>query len=493
MNRIYFLLLILTGQISLVAIDPTFHLKNNSTGIIQINITQGGRSLFTLKPTHLRPIAKGGEFAFQVDTSKPTALELYYCPTAEFCKTNNPEKLIARFTENKTIYIKFEGKKIEPQKGNPITGNSTSGYSLKNNVTVQDISVIKAKPETVKLSQAELTQMIPQGSPQATKPKASEQRPSAITLATTKPTDVVPLSDAQPKKTAADTTQQVGKVKPSASLVELQMQEASTIPLETPEKVTPQPTTIKPKKQAAQIIELTGISKEAPESSATQSAQQTKPAIRIAPAAVQPSKKQPSQDVSQIAQKSGLQESTISEKTSQAEMQALKPDSKELAWNEFPEANLLRKKLKQADNSPFVARKVLGLTVGATEQEIKKSASKLESFYKSRSYRGDVTLVPDIITIITHAKEILIDAIYPTLSSSTTSPFRQELQKLFFDAPDGFEEFAAPVYQELISKTQYSRDFLQDIQKKVMGKKGLPEKWRQSVLSKIQRELGRVK
>jgi len=88
---------------------------------------------------------------------------------------------------------------------------------------------------------------------------------------------------------------------------------------------------------------------------------------------------------------------------------------------------------------------------------------------------------------------ILIDTIYPPLSAATVSPAAQELQTLLYQAPTGYEDFAAPLYQDVVSRTQYSRDFLQDVQKQVMAQKGLPEKWRQSVLSKIQRLLSQIK
>jgi hypothetical protein len=157
----------------------------------------------------------------------------------------------------------------------------------------------------------------------------------------------------------------------------------------------------------------------------------------------------------------------------------------QLAWQEFPAADQLRKKLKNGDQSPFVARKVLGLSAGATEADINKKVKSLEAQYISRSYQGDLSIVPQITAIIAQAKKILTDAIYPPLGAAVP-PFTQELRSLFFQAPDGFEEFAAPIYQDLMATQQYSREFLQTIQTQVQAQKGLPAPWRQAVLSKLQ-------
>jgi hypothetical protein len=123
-------------------VEPTFHLKNNSHHEIKIDIKQSGNSVFKVKPVDLKTIAKGDDFSFLLDIDKPTALEIYQCPTPDFCKENLPQKTIVRFTEGKTIYIKYNGKKVMPQEGSKFKGKTTAGYSTKNNVEQSDISVL---------------------------------------------------------------------------------------------------------------------------------------------------------------------------------------------------------------------------------------------------------------------------------------------------------------------------------------------------------------
>jgi len=137
MKLVLRLLLITASATScgLFAVDPTFHLKNNNKDSIQIDIMQNNKSL-----TGLQRVAKGSEFPFQLDISKPTTLEIHYCPTPDYCKTNLPIKMIAKIKAGKTIYAKFDGKTIEPQKGD-ILGKTTSGYSTKNNVGKGDMKV----------------------------------------------------------------------------------------------------------------------------------------------------------------------------------------------------------------------------------------------------------------------------------------------------------------------------------------------------------------
>src|SRR5580765_7179221 len=123
---------------SIYAVNPNFHLKNKSADAIQIDIMQGSRSL----AGGLQRVAKGSDFAYVIeDINKPTTLEIHYCPTAAFCKTNVPEKMVVTFKPGKTIYVKFDGKKVTPQKGS--SGKTTSGYDLKdkNNVTTTDIKI----------------------------------------------------------------------------------------------------------------------------------------------------------------------------------------------------------------------------------------------------------------------------------------------------------------------------------------------------------------
>jgi len=125
--------------------DPTFHLKNNSSNAIQIDIVQGLSSV-----TGLKRIAKGGEFAFQVDITQPTRLTLYYCPTASFCKEYLPEKYTVDFKVGQTMYIKFDGTTLVPQKGNMLTGRTTAGYSLKNNTAADNMWITHGAREKLR-------------------------------------------------------------------------------------------------------------------------------------------------------------------------------------------------------------------------------------------------------------------------------------------------------------------------------------------------------
>jgi len=65
-------------------------------------------------------------------------LHIYFCPDAAWCKTKLPKKFIAQFPANKNIYVKWNGKKLEPQQGS-IFGKTTKGYRTKNNVVQKDI------------------------------------------------------------------------------------------------------------------------------------------------------------------------------------------------------------------------------------------------------------------------------------------------------------------------------------------------------------------
>ena len=131
-------LVVLASITTCYAVDPTFHLKNNSSGEIQYELMQQTKSL----TGGVKTVAKGHSGKFHVDISKPTILYLYYCLTAESCKTKLPQegsvhKTKVNFPAGKTIYIKFDGKHITSQKG---TKNQTSeGYNTEHNVTNDDI------------------------------------------------------------------------------------------------------------------------------------------------------------------------------------------------------------------------------------------------------------------------------------------------------------------------------------------------------------------
>lgn len=474
------------------ASDPMFHLKNKGSESIQIDLIQQGKSL-----TGLKTVAKNDDFLVQtLNLTLPVTLELFFCPTKDWCKTQLPEKLVARFETGKHIYIKFTGAGLEVQKGT--LGLSTKGYSLKNiaKITSQDFYVglmsggRKQYTKTTKQTKT-ATQKEQSGVEKLTKNKevSISKKTTPMGYTPVMPSDIVPTGINQGTQSQTTSLQQVGKTKPEQLTMPSQLQSATSTELTGVSKTAPTQASSTPVKQPSNTIPLTSVEKKRVPSTGIML---EKPAIRIAPEGPRV-KKQSALEAPDVSSKTGLQEVVTQEKMGLEEALLAKPESKELAWQEFPEANLLRKKLKNGDQSPFVARKVLGLNVGASESDIKKKVDKLEAWYNSRSYRGDRTLVPDIMAIIMNAKSVLLDAIYPTLARSQTSPYKLELQKLFYDAPSGFEDFAAPIYHELVETSQYSRELLQSIQKKVMSIKGIPEQWRQSVLSKIQRELSRIK
>jgi|GEM_PF-1915190 len=542
-------------------IPPTFHLKNNSKDTIQINIIQDGSSVFKIAPVGLRSVAKGGEFPFQLDISKPTTLEIGYCPTADYCKTSLPAKMIAKIKAGKTVYIKFDGKTIEPQKGD-ILGKTTKGYSTKNNVDKGDMKVegggtkkselgIGGKKDSQQIENEAWSyfpitaqdRLMADTLPDQFWIKVQDLNYNAI-ISLSFDLSYAPILQSMQRKYEAKMAEvnriqnpQIRKeaqeiaataLEKSRAFIQSLIAKREAIQAEKnrPQQTKPAPTTAaetmpyqstagaltSPQKMSYQALpashtELTGIGKTAlgytyeqptqeaqpmmpeliektgPVAAEAQPPLQTKPATRIAPSA--PKTKQAQTEVAPMAQKTTSVEPILASKTAPQESEVAKPDAIQMAWQEFPSADLLRKKLKKGDQSPFVARQVLGLPAGATESDINKKAKNLEGWYLSRSYRGDMSIVPQIIAIITQAKTVLIDAIYPPLGTAVL-PFAQELRSLFFAAPDGFEDFAAPIYQDLMATQQYSREFLQNIQTQVRDRQGLPTAWRQSVLSKLQ-------
>jgi hypothetical protein len=117
---------------------PTFSLKNNSSEIIHIDLRQNSKSLFG----SLRTIMANTEFPVYIDVSnQKTILHIFFCPTNTDCTTMQ-KKLSATFPMGKTIYIKFDGKKIEVQKG--ISGLTTLGFSTAHNVNTGDFTSIES-------------------------------------------------------------------------------------------------------------------------------------------------------------------------------------------------------------------------------------------------------------------------------------------------------------------------------------------------------------
>lgn len=98
----------------------------------------------------------------EIDINQPTTLLIYTydrtmsaidLPQTENIIVNNAKELqqvyfpysrllySAQFTPGKTIYVKWDGKKLMPQEG--VLGKSDAGFSLKNNVTQNDIRSIR--------------------------------------------------------------------------------------------------------------------------------------------------------------------------------------------------------------------------------------------------------------------------------------------------------------------------------------------------------------
>lgn len=120
---------------ALNADEPTFHLKNKSDANIQVMVMQGN----AMRSKGFQAIVRNGALELDnITSNSPTKIELNYC----FGDTNCTQ-FVAHFTQGKTIYIKFDGKSITPQEGTFLSGRTktTDGYSLKNNVTTDDIEV----------------------------------------------------------------------------------------------------------------------------------------------------------------------------------------------------------------------------------------------------------------------------------------------------------------------------------------------------------------
>jgi len=174
--------------------DTTFILKNGSSaGPIQVDVMQNGKSV----SGGLKSIAKDGELALDIPIAKATTMELHYCKTASSCKTELPEKLVVKFPQGKTMYVKFDGKQLEKQKGSfGKTTGKYSGLSLANNVDKNEISITHAKTPKSDLGVG--------GKMPHAGPTGSEKTP-AMPQKPAKPTAPKP---AKPATSPASTTQQ---------------------------------------------------------------------------------------------------------------------------------------------------------------------------------------------------------------------------------------------------------------------------------------------
>jgi hypothetical protein len=159
---------------------PAFSLKNNSADTIQFDLKQNGKSLFD------NPLVINAhkELFVHIDTANQnTVLHLFFCPPNTDCN-NEQKKLATTFPKGQTIYIKFDGKKIEAQKGGS-SGKTTLGFSTEHNVTNGDFVVVTGN------IRSELV-------------RSSSSRPISTQSAPVQPTKPTPeLSSAQkPKKPA---------------------------------------------------------------------------------------------------------------------------------------------------------------------------------------------------------------------------------------------------------------------------------------------------
>lgn len=130
--------IVISSGSSLRAVEPTFALKNKSADAIYLIIKQNNKAV-----TDFQRVDKGSDFTFDLDINKPTFLEIHVCPNIGQCYLNDHTTLLATIKAGKTMYLKFDGKTLTPQKGNAKMGKTTQGYSTKNNVTRHDIKVTK--------------------------------------------------------------------------------------------------------------------------------------------------------------------------------------------------------------------------------------------------------------------------------------------------------------------------------------------------------------
>jgi len=185
-NKLIAVLAIISINTSHAMRTPAFSLKNNSSDTIQFDLKQNGKSLFDSPLV----INAHRELFLQIDTTiHNTIMHLFFCPANTDCN-NEQKKLSTTFPKGKTVYIKFDGKKIEAQKGGS-TGKTTLGFSTEHNVANDDFVTVKASIRN------ELV-------------RSSSSRPMSTQSAPTRPSNPAPtLSTTQrpekPAKPASDT------------------------------------------------------------------------------------------------------------------------------------------------------------------------------------------------------------------------------------------------------------------------------------------------
>src|SRR5579863_1183216 len=162
-------------------------IANNSTDSIQIDLRQNSKSLLG----QLRTIPANTEFPVYIDVSnQKTILHIFFCPTTIDC-TNMQKKLNVTFPADKTIYIKFDGKKIEAQQGT--SGLTKLGFSMAHNISNDDftsiesnvnkqrITVLSTKPTLAHSTSSPARPKKPAPTMQSTKQKEKPQKPDAST------------------------------------------------------------------------------------------------------------------------------------------------------------------------------------------------------------------------------------------------------------------------------------------------------------------------
>jgi hypothetical protein len=343
--------------------DPTFILKNGSNaGAIQVDIMQNGSSL----SGRLISIAKGDEYATNIPVSNLTTIELHYCKTSASCKTDLPEKMIAQFPKGKTIYIKFDGKHLEVQKGTfGTTTGKYSGLSLANNVKQHEIKITHAKTSKTDLGVGGSYRQEPTltgvGKTGPVRPEGMMQA-EATGYKPAKPTAPKPQQQ-EPGLTGVGKT---GPVRPEG------MMQAEA----TGYKPT-KPTAPKPQKQEPG---LTGVGKTGP-----------------------------------IRPEGSLESPAVGGAT-QVETQQ---DPLDLAWKHFPTANKFRieegveffdTKGSNMGQLAHVARQVLNVPKNIPDKEIAKEFRKLSIKYhpdktQNNDQKNEFTAVQNILS---QAKDILI-------------------------------------------------------------------------------------
>jgi len=112
-------------SVSVSAVD--FHLKNKSALDIQYEVTNAGRAL------GVKRLAAGSGQGVNINIKEGTRLDIFYCPTATYCKTSRPKLLSASFPYNKRIFVKWDGKTLRPQEGGL--------FGIKNNIKSENIMI----------------------------------------------------------------------------------------------------------------------------------------------------------------------------------------------------------------------------------------------------------------------------------------------------------------------------------------------------------------